>query len=186
MQLVSYIDSWGQKRKGLAGKCENCQKEFITRKDKARTCCSKQCFNKLNKKSVEIICALCGKTSFRKKSKVSASRSGLNFCSRLCKDEGQKISNGIKEIWPDHFGTSDKNYRRIQGINKDSICCGCKLNKNYLLFVHHIDGDRENNKESNLEIVCANCHIKRHLRLEDGKWIYSTKYLTPRELLKDL
>lgn len=29
--------------------------------------------------------------------------------------------------------------------------------------VHHIDGDRSNNEESNLEIVCASEHAKRHM-----------------------
>jgi hypothetical protein len=63
--------------------------------------------------------------------------------------------------------------------------CKCGVNQKYLLAIHHIDGNINNNNKDNHEIVCANCHIKRHLkqRIKDGEWVYHTKSLTPREIL---
>ncbi len=39
-------------------------------------------------------------------------------------------------------------------------CCGISewQNKPIKLQIHHIDGDRTNNKRSNLQILCPNCH----------------------------
>lgn len=43
-------------------------------------------------------------------------------------------------------------------------CCKCGWNKvnpktgRIPLTVNHIDGDHENNKENNLELICPNCH----------------------------
>jgi len=51
-------------------------------------------------------------------------------------------------------------------------------------MVHHVDGDQDNNNPSNLEIVCANCHVRRHLSINvNGDWVYNPHALTPREQL---
>lgn len=43
-----------------------------------------------------------------------------------------------------------------------SVCSCCKrtiwLEKPIPLELHHIDGDRTNNTEENLELLCPNCH----------------------------
>jgi len=68
-------------------------------------------------------------------------------------------------------------------------CAGCGIDRFYLLQIHHIDGNNGNNDAENLEIVCANCHIKRHLkkRKKDGRFVYHPKgSLTPRHLLPSL
>jgi hypothetical protein len=54
------------------------------------------------------------------------------------------------------------------------------------LCVHHMDGNNDNNDDSNLEIVCFNCHVKRHLRYDGDKFVYDPHYLTPREWLEFL
>jgi len=66
---------------------------------------------------------------------------------------------------------------------ENPLCEGCGEDERFLLIVHHIDGNRNNNSENNLEIVCSNCHMKRHLKKVNGKWMFNTKYLTPREKL---
>ena len=70
----------------------------------------------------------------------------------------------------------------------DPKCVSCGETTSYLLCVHHIDGDRENNTAGNLEIVCSNCHIKRHLKFNEKKkkWIYVSRYLTPRDKLDEV
>lgn len=68
------------------------------------------------------------------------------------------------------------------GINSS-----CNETRKYLFEVHHKDSDRENNVKENLEIVCCNCHNKRHLKIdESGEWIYDSKSLTPRDLIDKL
>ena len=62
----------------------------------------------------------------------------------------------------------------------------CNVSQRYLLLVHHKDGNRKNNRRSNLEIVCANCHKKRHLHFKDGAWGYWSKALTPRRMLRKI
>jgi len=37
---------------------------------------------------------------------------------------------------------------------------------NYNLTIHHIDGDRQNNKYQNLVTLCDQCHLKAH----GGNW----------------
>lgn len=45
--------------------------------------------------------------------------------------------------------------------NKCEKCGWCEINKNTELIplqIHHIDGDCQNNKEDNLQLLCPNCH----------------------------
>ncbi|KKM66612.1 hypothetical protein LCGC14_1479480 [marine sediment metagenome] len=51
---------------------------------------------------------------------------------------------------------------------------------------HHKDGNRKNDELKNKEIVCMNCHAKRHLVIKNNEWTYSTYHLTPRKILKEL
>lgn len=41
-------------------------------------------------------------------------------------------------------------------------CWGCRIEKN--LEVHHKDGNKNNNKLSNLRILCADCHRRLEKR----------------------
>jgi len=51
----------------------------------------------------------------------------------------------------------------------DDKCVACGFSQKYKvgnfarLFIHHLDGDRENNKLENLILVCRKCHSKIHL-----------------------
>lgn len=152
--------------------------------------CSISCGNKYRQRTprgTNCTCAQCGAVFYSTKSRHKNSKSGLRFCSRSCKDAAQRIG-GIKEIQPYHYGTSKGRERYKHWIEGQHNCCcvGCGENKRYQLQVHHIDGDHSNNDVDNLEIVCCNCHNKRHLRLENGVWIRDTKSLTPRHLLSEL
>lgn len=140
--------------------------------------CSKKCSSKAisNKRTKIITCINCKKQFKRHNNKIKK----FNFCSRQCKEFCQSYKSKDNSIKPSHY--KNKSYN----IFKKTICYDCGETKNYLLICHHIDGNRLNNNESNIETVCANCHIKRHLKLINNNWIYNSKYLTPRELLKDL
>jgi hypothetical protein len=115
---------------------------------------------------------------------MNQSKSGMVFCSRKCKDEAQKIG-GVSAIMPPHYGLSHGKHLwdRLIHDDPDAKCMGCGEPRRFLLCVHHIDGDRENNVQENLEVVCGNCHIIRHLKQVKGEWVYCTKVMTPRDLL---
>lgn len=99
----------------------------------------------------------------------------------------KSLSGGCKEIQPSHFGASGVNiYNTLIERTKNPKCCDCGEDRKYLLVVHHKDGSRDNNAKSNLEIVCSNCHMKRHLYKKNNQWVYWSSQLTDRTLLKSL
>lgn len=184
MREIKFTDKAGKKRKGFLSNCKVCKKEFISRKDQPQTVCSVECRAKSKENRVLITCAFCKKEVSKAASKLTASKSGIHFCSRSCKDTAQRMENRMTAIWPSSYkGGNHIDYRKLIEIDK---CCDCQEKRKYLLVVHHIDGDRSNNERGNLEVVCGNCHTKRHLRNINGEWIYDGKSLTPRELLASL
>lgn len=131
---------------------------------------------------------MCG-ISFKKRiSHLGNSVHGIYFCSRKCKDAGQTIDGGVKEIQPPHYGTAsgDHRYREKNYGILISGCVDCGEKKMWMLHIHHIDGNRRNSKPPNLEVVCSNHHLKRHLVLVDGEWVVNFKHLTPRYVLSTL
>lgn len=162
--------------------CHKCGAQFTPRTDRPGKFCSITCYRTRSK--VKSSCHLCGKEFFRAESKFKNSRSGYNFCSVECKSRAQKIG-GLEEIMPPHYGTAKRpNYDRI--VQSRVSCCGCGLKIPFLLQVHHIDGDSGNDSLSNLEVVCAMCHLLRHLHIKNGKWVQCLRSLTPREDLPAL
>ncbi len=170
-------------RKLVEANCIHCNKIILTRPDRVKKFCSKLC--KKIHRNVEVKCTNCGKLTLKKKSALANSKHEIYFCSRECKDFAQSIKGGCEIIRPSHYGNGGLHfYKSLINKTDNPKCCDCGETKRYTLCVHHIDSDRENNSVDNLEIVCANCHMKRHLKLIDGEWQYGAKYLTPREDLK--
>lgn len=176
-----FIDGSGRRRRAVEIVCKFCNSKFLTRVKNDRKYCSRKCSDSDSIK-VELECKWCNSKFLRNPSKVSE----ICFCSRKCKDEAQRIG-GVKEIMPAHYGTSSKhNYERLIENTPNPKCVGCQENTRYLLCVHHIDGNRENDSLENLEITCYNCHAKRHLKQVNKTWIVDFKSLTPREELMSL
>lgn len=110
-------------------------------------------------------CAYCFKQFYRSPSKRKT-KSGLVFCCRKHKDLAQKL-NGRKEIHPSHYGTGTGlyNYRKRALEFYGSVCDSCGYSKyEKLLEVHHIDKDRNNNKLTNLRVLCIRCHLEQHIK----------------------
>lgn len=191
METVKFRDSFGQMRVGKICICEICKVEFPTRLNRLGKCCSRKCTAKLSSLNNSTLsqCTWCKKDFRRKNSQLTTdkSKSGLYFCTRKCKDEAQKLG-GVQEIMPSHFGTRESAYslKDCDLLGFLEKCVDCGIDKRYLLTLHHIDGNRENNIKTNLEIVCGNCHMKRHLDYVNNRWHLNYHKLTPRDKISEL
>lgn len=182
MEQVFFIEC-GVRRRGIRVTCRICSTPFVCRVSRPRDFCSRECSSKAREKRVRLTCRRCGKAFERPANKAEAGRRrhGVQFCSRKCKDLAQRLTGNCPEIRPPHYGTGAYEYRHL--VNFEQGCCGRGERRTFLLFVHHLDGDRKNNAVENLEIVCGNCHIIRHLELVDGEWAYKSSALTPRAMI---
>jgi 5-methylcytosine-specific restriction endonuclease McrA len=164
-------DSYGQKRSFVDFKCDSCKKPHCKEKRflNEKNYCSVACFNSFRYKDVEKFsakCCICNVNILRNLSAKKRSKSGLFFCSKKCKDEGQKLKNNIQDIWPSHYGSGDgsRSYRKIALSFYENKCVKCGYTKvPEILQVHHIDHNRSNNNLNNLQILCPNCHSIEHL-----------------------
>lgn len=178
MKTLKFIDSCGSTRNGVELDCKHCGKKYITRTKymKRSKYCSQECSRESRKVDrIDVKCANCNKAFKKKKSSIRNSKSGLFFCSRICKDNAQRLG-GIKEIQPDHYGTAIEReyeqplYRQLFK-EKELICNRCGYDEfKSSVDIHHIDKDRSNNKKSNLIPLCANCHRALH----HNKWDYNS------------
>jgi len=171
------IYSGGKRRfKNILVECLGCKTPFYHFKWDKQAYCSKECYySHVRLKRPVVKCCVCGEefqTRYQRKE-----RNVTNFCSRKCYNKRRKeLLKKIKR------GTEFY----ISLIENASCCCG--ISENYLLQIHHIDGDNLNNEPDNIEVVCANCHILRHLkkRVKDGVLVYHPRSLTDPFLLAHL
>lgn len=73
-----------------------------------------------------------------------------------------------KRAWTDilKYGNDERSVKLRRALiesGRSYVCADCKQpplwqNKRLVLQVHHIDGNRLNNKSDNLEFLCPNCH----------------------------
>lgn len=186
---IVFIES-GRRRVGERAKCQHCPTIFVRRKSGSngvKLFCSRLCSQLASRNRVVVSCSVCLAKMDRPASRLKKSKSGLFFCSTICQSSAQKIDGGLSAIHPPHYGSGDAVYRAVAFRVHPPNCVDCGLCFLPLLTVHHKDGDRKNSDPRNLEIVCFNHHVLRHLRLDkSGKWVFSTSSLTPRRMLNKL
>lgn len=137
--------------------------------------CSRSCSSTYNSRKryadlePNVVCHTCDKKFYRSKSKQSISKSGLQFCTRKCKEYAQSLEGGVSEIQPSHYGMGIPDYRKLALESYPNVCNQCGYEKYIeVLQVHHIDVDRSNNKLSNLEVLCPTCHMEFHFETKTG------------------
>ena len=149
--------------------CENCQKEFECLISEDRKFCSHSCSaifnNKLREKILKtFICKNCTKELKKKKN------GGGVYCSHKCHREyeyEQRIEQWKHGLLLGFTGKtkSINDWLRKYLLDKyNNSCQKCGWNELHpvdgkpLVEINHIDGNAENNKEENLEVLCPNCH----------------------------
>lgn len=105
------------------------------------------------------LCTRCRKyKTYSSFHKARGSIDGLfQWCKKCAGDEGSVRAYGGN---------------RLKALKRDSYKCNrCGMTNSehkrkygYGIFVHHLDGDRKNNKIDNLITVCHGCHSKIHLK----------------------
>lgn len=160
--------------KMVVTQCLNCQQDFEAQAREIKRgngkFCSISCSSTHRAKMIRAklvpncICAQCGEEFYRNASKRRLSKSGLQFCNRICKEKAQRIG-GIKAIQPDHYnnGSGARYYRNLALRHYPHKCNRCGYSKCLsVIEAHHKDHDRSNNQLENLELLCRNCHGEEH------------------------
>jgi len=155
-------------------RCEICGKKFEASYVGHGKGLSKYCSKRCRRESISnqrrvnhqpnVVCAQCGKKFYKMPSRIKASKSGLHFCCRKCKDTGQRIESGLSEIHPPHYACGQRTYRTraLREHKHECLDCGWAEVPS-VLEVHHIDNNRDNNTIENLVILCPTCHRIRHI-----------------------
>lgn len=152
-------------------KCSHCSKEVDKKPSQIAlyktVFCSVQCQSDYKKTGVTVSCMTCNKVIYKNKAEYARNENKRFFCSRSCAttENNKKYKSLDKHPnWKD----GGKAYRQIgfRYYGKDCTNPLCELKANgisineKLLDVHHIDGNRENNQPSNLQVLCVLCHAK--------------------------
>lgn len=169
MTEVKFIQN-GQLRKGVARVCQTCKADFITRLGgrwgKAKFC-SRTCASKGRSiPKVPVKCANCHQEFLKSPKRMGSSKHSVYFCSRACKDVGQRIG-GVSKIHPPHYNNGKMSYRTLFLRAGNTLTCSrCGYDEfSCSVEVHHLDEDRANSSVENLAALCANCHRALHSKL---------------------
>jgi len=142
--------------------CLECQSSFETTKSDPKKFCNHSCSatynNKLKDKYFGSKCKRCG-IEFSKKQKTKKRK----FCSRECSNRYRVEKNFLLIESGDSTVSSDicKKYLVEKHGEKCMKCCWNEKNSfsgNIPIELEHKDGNSENNRLDNLELLCPNCH----------------------------
>lgn len=147
-------------------KCKICNKSFYIKPSHQRygwgKYCSRKCRDIGARKGKFVLCATCGKETWKTPKALNGSKSGKFFCSKSCQTKwrNEYFSGNRHPNWKGGFS---REYREIlikSGIKP--ICKLCGLQDKRLLVVHHKDKNHKNHNDKNLVWLCLNCHYLVH------------------------
>ena len=124
--------------------------------NKGNVFCSSACFGKSCRK--EIPCTICGKLILSSLNKKT--------CSRTCANKNrigiQYKTNETKDKVKHSRLLRSKLY-----AERGAFCERCGYSTKEILQIHHRNRDRDDNKLTNLELLCPNCHSLEHYTNQD-------------------
>jgi len=178
----------GTLRKYYNHNCQVCHGEYWIPKHIKQIYCSPKCNGQAKsiRQTTDVICTRCGTNIRKRQSALLNGKHQKFFCSRKCKDLAQRLDGNCPEIRPSHYGNGIPDYRFLMMEEIQNGCIDCQEIRPYLLDVHHVDGNRRNNIKSNLKVVCANDHRRRHQQFKNGVWNFNPHVLTPQECLGEV
>jgi hypothetical protein len=137
--------------------CDLCKKQYISRNKKF---CSKICLLKSNgkksggknKNRIQLFCIRCKSEYEVTKSRVEKSK----YCSIECHNRSNSENIDRKADKNPRWKGGIQTYRSKAWKHFDKKCSICKCEEN--LEIHHINGNRYDNRIENLQPVCRKCH----------------------------
>ena len=136
--------------------------------------CSQACYGESKKNGFIIECNNCDNKFY--KNQWALSQKELHFCSKNCyhvfykkttnQERINKNSNVLNQLikpYPKYYSISYRN-KAIKFYGLKCQNSSCLINKNNIdlkasqFDVDHIDGNRNNNNMSNLQVLCCLCH----------------------------
>lgn len=170
------------KAKSLAGRiersCPGCSKIFFTRKSEPTEYCSRECRSKSNRKHYK--CLMCDKEFSRAAS--NEKYSNVSYCSVDC----QRLARMTTRLDRWHNGKpcllDSKGYVLVWQPDSNMALCTGWINEHRLIMskkinrdldtkehVHHIDGNKQNNDISNLELLTHKEHAAEEAKIRAEK-----------------
>lgn len=94
-----------------------------------------------------------------KECEADTSQSKCLYCSNQCQRDYQHKQKVLE--WLDGGEVGEKTIKRYL-VEKNNSCWSCGIkdwnSKSIVFELEHMDGDSRNNNESNLCLLCPNCH----------------------------
>lgn len=118
-------------------------------------------------------CYLCDKEVYKSLVAIKRSIYKKYFCSSKCGNIW--LAKQYSESNHPNWKTGEFSYKAM--MKRKSLfptCVLCIKNDPRILAVHHIDKNRQNNKQSNLAWLCYNCHFLVHHYSNESKRFLKT------------
>ncbi len=153
------------KRKRVTRTCSQCGERYTTKPSKNTVYCSLVCFDAARaQKMSTFACEQCGLSFERPESFVNDSMYRGRFCSSQCMGKSRRKPDNWRSEYNHEFTEALKEKIR----NRDSYTCqSCGIHQAQLpraLDVHHISGDKTDNRDGNLISLCNSCHSSITIR----------------------
>ena len=145
--------------------CAVCSKPFYIKPSqlvRGGKFCSLACRHRSQITGKWFNCHTCGKKTWKTKTDIRRSKSGLFFCNKKCSITWKNTEINVGErhyLWNGGKATYRGRLLRKSGKIK---CNRCGINDIRVLDAHHKDSNRNNNTVENLEWLCKNCHYLEH------------------------